>query len=254
MRTARLVALSLLLGYTCVVAAESPLDVLRTEAAAAEAAGDRRRALESYLRAYELDPSDATLAQKVAQQYSDLVPSLPTKQERREYAGLALEYAVRAAELDPQSPVNVLSVAISRGTLAVYSDVRTRVELARAIKEDAQRALDLDPEYDWAHHVLGRWQYEVATLGTAARWIVGIVYGGLPRASVADGVRHLERAVELAPETLAHHVELGLAYRAAGRVEDARRALERGLELPSRLPHDDAARQRARDALERLAG
>jgi tetratricopeptide (TPR) repeat protein len=154
--------------------------------------------------------------------------------------------------LNPQSAENVLSLAICHGTLGVYSDTRTKIRYSRLVKEEAEQSLALDPDYDWAHHVLGRWHYEVASLGTATRLVVGLVYGGLPDASVDQAIIHLERAVTLAPENAPHHLELGFAYLAAGRTADARAAFERGLALPSVGKHDETAKTRARSALANL--
>ena len=135
--------------------------------------------------------------------------------------------------MEPDNPVNVLSVAIAHGRLATYSDTRTKVEFSRLIKADAERALKLDPNYAWAHHVLGRWHYEIASLGSVARWFAKLIYGGLPDASFAEAESHLQRAIELEPANLIHRLELGFVYQAEGRNGDARREFERGLNMPS---------------------
>jgi tetratricopeptide (TPR) repeat protein len=146
----------------------------------------------------------------------------------------------------------VLSLAVCHGKLAVYSDTRTKVRYSRLVKEEAERALALDPGYAWAHHILGRWHHEVASLGTTARWAVRLFYGGLPDASPEEAVRHLERAVALEPDELNHHLELGFAYAAAKRQPEAETAWRRGLAMPDRGRHDAVAKQRVRVALDNL--
>jgi cytochrome c-type biogenesis protein CcmH/NrfG len=126
------------------------------------------------------------------------------------------------------------------------------VKYSRLVREQAERALALEPAYAWAHHVLGRWHHEVVSLGSAAAFYVRLFHGGLPDASPADAVRHLERAVALEPDELNHHLELGFAYAAAGRPGDARAAWLRGLGMPVRGKHDGPARVRAEAALRRL--
>ncbi|MCF3651228.1 hypothetical protein [Synoicihabitans lomoniglobus] len=229
--------------------ADADADTLIAQAIAAEQALQSETALALFLQAEKARPDDPLLLQKIARQYSDSIVDLESKSEQRRYAEQALAYSQRAIDLDPDDPVNVLSRAVSRGKLALFSNTRTKIEYSRLIKTDAERAIALDPDYAWAHHVLGRWHREVATLGTVAQWYVGLVYGGLPEASVTAAVSQLERAVELEPDNLNHHLELGLAYQAAGRNDDARRALEYGLGLPSREKHDDVAKSRARRAL-----
>ncbi len=226
-------------------------ETLLDRALAAERRHDSRAALELFLQLERERPDDPFVLQKVAQQYSDAIVDLTDVEEKRRHARAALDYAERAARLAPDNAVNVLSVAVAHGKLATYSDTRTKVKYSRLVKEEAERALRLDPQYAWAHHLLGRWHREVAELGTTARVFVRLFYGGLPDASFEAAVTHLERAVALEPGDPNHVLELGFAYAAAGRAEDARREWRRGLELPERGKHDAAAKRRARDALER---
>jgi tetratricopeptide (TPR) repeat protein len=232
----------------------TPADTHIREGLAAEARLDTPRALEAFLAADQLKPDDAFILQKIARHYSDSIVDLPSDAvaEKKRRAQLALDYSRRAVVLDPNNAENILSLAICHGTLAVYSDTRTKITYSRLVKEDAERALALNPDYDWAHHVLGRWHYEVATLGATTRFFVRVIYGALPDASVTKAITHLERAVTLAPQVSPHHLELGFAYLAADRLADARAAFNRGLSLPSAGKHDEAAKARAREALQSL--
>lgn len=228
------------------------LPSLLAEAQAAEARLDSRRALDLFLQADRLKPDDAFILQKIARQYSDLVLEQPDTEAKKRHAQTALDYALRATALNPRDPVNVLSLAVCHGKLAVYSDTRTKVQYSRLVKEEAERALSLDPDYAWAHHLLGRWHYEVASLGAGARLFVRLFYGGLPDASHTEAITHLQRAVALEPDELNHHLELGFACASAGLSADARRHWLAGLAIPARGKHDEPAKARARAALDAL--
>lgn len=250
-------ALLLALPPPVAAAAETPLtaasaDILLRDALAAEAKHDTRHALERFLAAEKAGRSDAFVLQKIARQYSDLTLDLRSRDEQRAAAQHAVDYSLRAVALEPRNPLNVLSVAISYGRLALASDTRDKVRYSRLVREEAERSLSLDPNYAWAHHVLARWHLEVAALGAPARAFVKLFYGGLPAASVGEAIRHLERAVALEPDELQHHLELGHAYLAAADPARARPAFARGLALPSRAKDDEPAKSRARTALSRL--
>lgn len=233
-------------------AAESDPAALVRDALAAEARLDPQRALDLFLAAEKARPEDPFILQKIARQYSDLADTLPTPDAQRQAVTTALTYAERAVALAPGDAVNVLSLAICYGKLGTLGDTRAKVAYSRQVKDAAERALALDPGYAWAHHVLGRWHHEVVAIGASARFFVRLFYGGLPSASQAEAVRHLERAVALEPGELAHHLELGLALLAAGQPAPARVSLIRGLGMPSRAPYDEPAKARARAALARL--
>jgi len=229
-----------------------PTESLLVEAAAAEARFDITRALELYLAADGLQPENAFTLQKIAQQLSDLSLVVPNEAAKKAQAVKALAYAKRAVALQPENAVNMLSLAICYGKMAVFSDTRAKIEYSRLVKLDAERALALDPAYDWAHHVLGRWHYEVASLGGATRFFIRLVYGGLPAASFDEAIAQLQNAVALAPTRVPHHLELGFAYLAAGRETEARASFSTGLTLPSVELYDDSAKERARSALAKL--
>lgn len=245
--------LALLLLFAAGALRAAPdVSALLADARAAEAKLDSRRALELYLAADKAKTNDAAILQKIARQYSDLITELTTDDERRRYAQTALDYSLRAVALAPDNPENVLSLAICHGKLGVFSDTKTKIKYSRLVKEEAERALRLDPNYAWAHHVIGRWHYEVATLGATARFFVKLFYGGLPAASTAEAVHHLRRAVALEPDELAHHLELGFALAADGDNARARAEFEKGLAMADRGKHAAEAKARARAALAKL--
>lgn len=227
-------------------------DSLMRDALAAEVKFDSKTALDLFLKADATRPNDSLILQKIARQYSDLTLDTPDVAEKTRLCTLALDYSKRAVAADPRDPVNVLSLAISYGKLGTYSDTRTKIEYSRLVKEHAEQALALNAAYDYAHHVLGRWNYEVATLGAATRFFVRLVYGGLPDASTAAAVKHLRRAVELSPQLPAHRVELGFALLADGQRDAAQQAFAQALALPKREKYDDEAWQRAREAIKKL--
>ena len=247
---ARLIPLLALIATVAIGAIEDPGASRETAAGLeAERRMDPKAALAHFRAALEESPGDAFLQQKVAQQLSDLAFIEPDAAARRSLVEEAFVHAERAVELDPASPVAQLSIAVLYGKLAIGSGAGKKVEYGRGIHERATRALELDPNYAWAHHVLGRWHVELSELNFAQRTVVSLFLGGLPKASLSEGIRHLEDAVRLEPDAVAHRVELGFAYRRAGRDADARACWEAALSLPSTRVYDTAAKQRASGAL-----
>ncbi|HXA81374.1 MAG TPA: hypothetical protein VNV14_08885 [Opitutaceae bacterium] len=227
-------------------------DPLVSEALAAEAHFDTKAALGLFLKADAVQPNDSFILEKISRQYSDSISDTADPAEKKRRAEKAVAYAQRAVALEPNSAVNLTSLAVSYGKLGFYSSLRTEIGYSRLVEDYAGRALALDPNYDWAYHVLGRWNYEVASLGATERLFAKLVYGGLPPASTAEAVRLLRRAVVLAPEIPAHHVELGFAYLADKQPGIARLEFEQALKLPLHEKYDIEEKARAQTALEKL--
>jgi Tfp pilus assembly protein PilF len=133
-----------------------------------------------------------------------------------------------------------------------FQSARAKVEYSRLIRENAEQALQIDPGDSYAWHVLGAWNYELAQMGALTRAIVKVVYGGIPPASNEEAVRLFRKAVELAPDRVSHHAELGRAYAALGRKDEARSELRKALSLPSREKDDPESKQRATETLAAL--
>jgi len=247
----RRLALTCLLLATPLLRAADAAALVR-DALAAEAKFDTKTALSLFLEADKAKPNDSLILQKIARQYSDSTLEAPDDTERRRLCTLALDYSKRAVAANPKDAVNVLSLAICYGKLGSYSDNRTKIEYSRFVKQHAEEALALDPNYDYAYHVLGQWNYSVATLGGATKFFVKLIYGGLPDATTAAGVKYLKRSIELAPSLPSHHVECGFALLADGQKEEAKKEFEQTLALPKREKYDDEAKARAREALKKL--
>jgi hypothetical protein len=229
--------------------AAGPADPLVSPALDAEARFDAKAALGLFLKADAARPNDPFILEKISKQYSDSISDTADPGEKKRRAEKALAYARRAVALEPQSAVNLTALAISYGKLGFYSSTRTEIAYSRLVQDYAGRALALDPNYAWAYHVLGRWNYEIASLGATKRFFAQLVYGGLPPASTAEGVRLLRRAVALAPQVPAHHVELGFAYLADQQPDLARAEFAAAIRLPLREKYDIEEKARAQTAL-----
>jgi len=227
-------------------------DPLVSQALAAEAHFDTKTALGFFLKADAVQPNDPFILEKISRQYSDSISDTADPAEKKRRAEKAVAYAQRAVALEPNSAVNLTSLAVSYGKLGFYSSRRIEITYSRLVEDYAGRALALDPNYDWAYHVLGRWNYEIASIGATERFLAKLVYGGLPPASTAEAVRLLRRAVKLAPQIPAHHVELGFALLADQQPDLARAEFEAAIRLPLREKYDLEEKARAQTALGKL--
>ncbi len=230
-------------------AGNAPVDPLVRDALAAESIGSPGRALTLFLKADAARPRNAFILQKISKQYSDLSEDVADPAEKQRLCTLALGFATRATELEPNQADNVLSIAICYGKLALLGNTRTRVRNTRLVKEYAERAVALDPKNPLAHHVLGRWNFEVARTSGTMRFLAGVVYGELPPASLAEAIRHFRRAAELEPQSPLHLVELGFALQANGDLDTARTAWAKALKLNPDDRYETDALNRAREAL-----
>jgi len=208
--------------------------------------------LAAYLEAEKLGGKDADLFRRISRGYSLSMVDTKSRDEQRALGEKGLDYAKRAVATDPNNAMAQLAAAICYGRVAPYLDNKTKIAYSKLVKEHADKAIKLDPSQDYAYHVLGAWNYELASLNPILRAITKLIYGELPAASYEDAVKNFKKAIELAPQRVAHHVELGRTYAAMGQKDLARAEINKGLALPSREKDDQGTKERGREAFGKL--
>lgn len=164
----------------------------------------------------------------------------------------AERYARRAVSVNPEDGQGHAFVAASLGYIALQQSPKAKVEMSKEVREEALRALALDPSSDVAHHVLGRWHAEILRLSGFTRTFAKLFLGAdvFGEASWSQAAEHLRRAIELNPQHIHHHLELARIYEDMDETELARREYQTVLDLP-RTDVMDAVRKE--EATARLA-
>jgi tetratricopeptide (TPR) repeat protein len=173
---------------------------------------DTRAALENYLQAEKLAPTNAEIQIKLAAAYCDLMHGTKSAAEQKTLAEQALACGQRAAADDPQSAKAHVCVAVCCAKNFPWCDNKTKINYSRQIKAEAEKAVALDPKYDLPYHMLGRWNCEVANMNIFLVGLVKLVYGGLPSASNDLAIENFKKAIELAPARIIHHLQLAHMY------------------------------------------
>ena len=239
------------LGVAPIAQAQSAGDLLRA-GDELDAKHRNQEAAAIFLKADSLRPNDAEILRRIAKQYSQQMVSESRSPENKELARKALDYAQRAVKSDPGNANAHLSLAICYGKAAFLEGARRRIEMSRLIREEADAAIRLDPKLDYAWHVLGRWNYELANFNAALRFLAEAIYGKFPDASNERAAECFQKAVAIQPDRVIHHVELGRTYAALGQKQEALAELKKGLGLPSREKDDNESKDRARKAITAL--
>jgi len=200
-------------------------------------------ALAALQQAEAIEPRNAGVLVRISKQYSDLGSATKSPETARPLLQKALDYSLRAVELDPKSAKAHLSLAICYGKLTGHVSNKTKLEYSRFIRAETQKSLELDPTDDFAWHVMGRWHFGVANIGTVQRALAKVIYGDLPDATNEEAARCLKKATELAPQRIIHHAELAKVYTAMGKSDLAAQSWQNVVGLKA-VDSEDANYQR----------
>ncbi len=194
-------------------------------------------ALELYQQVLTLDPAHYEANWRAAQALLDIgkqTPDSVKSAERDSLYAQAERYARAAVEANPDGADGhyVLAAAIGRSSLT--KSKKERVRRAAEIRNEALRALELDPQHDKAYHVLGRWHAEIMRLSGFERFFARTFLGGkiFGQASWEAAIENLEQATRLAPDVIYHHLVLAEVLIDRARYAEARIHLNRILDLP----------------------
>jgi tetratricopeptide (TPR) repeat protein len=166
----------------------------------------------------------------------------------------AERYARRAVAAQPKGADGHFALAASLGRAALMKGPEERVRRAIMIRNEALRALAINPRHDGAHHILGRWNAEIMRLPRVTRFFAKHFLGArvFDQASWAKSLFHMERAVALAPGRIYHHLALADIYLDIDRIRDAEMQLRSADSLPVREVLDSNYREQAADLRRRL--
>ena len=156
----------------------------------------------------------------------------------------ARDAAMRALELGEGNADAHFQLARALGKIALYKGVFKSVSLAKQVREQCLRALELDSLHDGAWHILARWNREVGKKPKIFR-----VPLGLGAANKDDAINYMKKAIEINPNNLHHHLEMGNTYRRFKMNDLAIEEYRKCLNLPYEGPLDEKYRSEAKKYL-----
>ncbi len=149
-------------------------------------------------------------------------------------------YARRATEVEPETLEALYWLLTAKGLRASQTGAREASALGGEVYDLAHKVLEMDSLHAGAHHALGLLNYRVRKLSFFERWVARTFLGAnvMNLTTWEDAERYLTRAVELRPEYILFHLDLGHMYLNRKRMVEARIQFERALELPLLEPPD----------------
>lgn len=210
---------------------------------------ETKEALKCYTAVEKVQPTNADLLVKIAREYRHLMSDASADADKLKLGAIALDYGKRAATSAPSNSDAQLSCAVSYGKMVPLMSKKEQVSKSKLIKEGAERAIRLDPSNDLAWHILGRWHRNVAGMSSVTRTLAAMVYEKLPEASNDEAKTCFERSIKLNPHRLINYIELGRTYAQMGRPDEAKRYINKGLNMPSTDKDDSASKATGREVL-----
>ncbi len=161
-----------------------------------------------------------------------------------------LSWAKTSIRQDSTDHENHEIASTAFAALLSVSKLRTKARLADSVRVYAENAVRLHPQNDRAHHILGRWHYEVSKLGWLTKFLSKVLFKESQDGSFEKAEDHFNKAIEL-DNISTHRFWLGMAYLEQGKKEEALEQFRIIQTLPYVQHNDDYLKEEARKLIEK---
>lgn len=246
-------AAALLLALAVSAPAQSVADLIKTGDDAKDQRNDAL-ALESYLAALQLEPGNYEALWKASSAMVDIGDLVDVKapgglEKQTKLYKDAADYARKAVAANPDDTNGHFQLSAALGMYALGLGNKEKIAMSKEIKAEIEKAIELDPENDGAYHALGRWHRTIAEIGGAKRLFGSILYGKMPKGTNEEALVFLRKAIEIKPEYINHHLELGRTCLVAGDYQEAAAEFQKCLDLPETTGKDAMYKEEAKKEL-----
>ena len=213
-----------------------------------------KEALSIYLKVLKQAPDNFDALWHTSLIYARIGYRYDNKTEMRENYQKALEYAEQVLKLYPGKGPSHFVYAVANGRISDISDTQTQIKKSHIIKEHAEKAVELMPDYAPAWHLLGLWHSKVANISSAKKFAAGLISQGVPKgASNKKAVEYMQKAIQLQPEQiLRFKLDLARHYVRAGQNQLAIHTLREVVQISPKNDIDEWNLKRAKALLEKL--
>lgn len=185
------------------------------------------------------EPRQVQALCKLAELQTVLGDKEADKKAKKLFYETAYSFARRAWLADSNRVETNYVMAMASGKMTDFeSDNKKVVGYVRDIKDYAERAVKINPNYGKAQYVLGKWHYEMYILSGFKKAAVKLMYGGLPAGDPDIAISCMEKCRNLEPYFVSNYLDLGRVYKEVRRPTQAIDVLTKLQKLPNRNSAD----------------
>ncbi len=210
-------------------------------------------ALAAFKSALELEPDNYDALWNIVMLHTAIGHRQTRSSAEEAHYDEAFEYAKILREAHPEQAGAFFAYAAAVGRKAQSVGARERIRMSTEIRENAEKAVELDPEYSRAWNVLGNWHHRAANLSRLERLAANALFGGAPEGASNESARAaFERAIELDPHFILYYHDKAEFLITIGEKDEARRVLQKGLEQDIHTSDDERWKSNMREMLRKL--
>lgn len=247
-------AAALLLALAVSAPAQTVAELINAGDEASDIERNDQKALDSYLAALQIEPGNYEALWKASSAMVDVGDVIDVKapgglEKQKKLYQDAAAYARKAVAANPNDTNGHFQLSAALGMYALGLGNKEKIAMSKEIKAEIEKAIELDPNNDGAYHALSRWHRTIAEIGGAKRLFGSILYGKMPKGSNEEALTYMKKAIEIKPEYINHHLELGRTYLVVKNYKEAAAEFQKCLDLPETTGKDAMYKEEAKKEL-----
>lgn len=216
---------------------------------------DLLNALLLYEEAYKYSKDDYEVLLRLARTFNDLGEDyfeINNKDNAEQSFIKAVKYAEIFFSKFPDSAKVYTLIAMSYGNLALYKGGNEKIKLANKVRENAEKAIRLNPNDYLPYIVLGIYNREIASLSWFERTFANTFFGKVPEGSLKSSEELLIKALKINPGIITAMYQLSLVYQEMESEQKEIEWLKKVIDTPIADFRDKYAKRKAKERLNEL--
>lgn len=214
---------------------------------------DEAGAIQLYKEVLEENSEQIVALWNISVLYSQKGYRLEEESEQESNYQIADEYANRCLEAHPEEAPCHFAKALAIGRMSEITGNRDRIRKSKVVKNHVDKAVELDPEFTRAWHLMGVWHSEVSNLSRGEKFAARTFMGGLPRASNEKAEEAFQNALEMRPGSILIHLDYARHFKRTGEKDRAIEQLKSIEDLEPMYKDDPDHKEEARNMLQDLS-
>jgi tetratricopeptide (TPR) repeat protein len=191
-----------------------------------------QEALAVYEKVIGLAPQQAEALSQASLLHALLGSRSADESSRYQHYKTAEEYASKAILYAPVSAEANYAMASAYMHQCQIASVRQKLLLLREMKQYLDLALEKNPGYAGAWHLLGRWHFRAANYNLSEMLVTSVMMRGVAKeASNEAAIMAMRKAIELDPDNILYYHDLGRILAENKQPEACQTVLQQALSL-----------------------